>query len=177
MTERNVKLLHHGEFLILERVAHWEFVRRPRSSGAGFIIAVTDARELVLVEQYRYPVDCACIELPAGIIGDAAEFEDESVEASAMRELLEETGYQGQQARCLFSSPTAAGLTSEYSHFVRITGLERIHEGGGVDDENIIVHHVALDGIDDWLEAQLQRGVTVDTRIYAALYWLQREQR
>lgn len=173
--EPDARLLHAGEFLLLFRRAHWEFVRRPRSSGACFVIAVTPGRELVLVEQYRVPMQKPTIELPAGIIGDSEAFADEAAEDSALRELEEETGYRGRRAELLFSAPTAAGLTSEYSHFVRVRDLERIHAGGGVDGENITVHVIALDAIDAWLEARRAEGRLVDTRIYAALYLLSRE--
>ena len=86
------RLLHDGEFLRLVRHGHWEYVQRRAANGAAAIIAVTDARELILVEQYRIPVAANTIELPAGVIGDDPAFASESVEASARRELLEETG-------------------------------------------------------------------------------------
>lgn len=174
---RNETILHHGQFLQLLRVAHWEFVRRPRSSGAGFIVALTDDEQLVLVEQYRYPVDARCIELPAGIIGDSAELASESAEDSARRELEEETGFRSTQAQLLICAPTAPGMTAELSYFVRVSGLTRVHAGGGVDDEDITTHCVPLSAIDQWLQQQAQRGLLIDARIYAALYLLQREPR
>lgn len=172
---RHVRTLHEGQFLRLLRVDHWEYVQRPRSGGAGFIIAVTRACELVLVEQYRYAIDRCAIELPAGIIGDEDAFAGETVEASALRELEEETGFHGSEAKVLFSGPTAAGMTSETSHFVRVRGLSRVHGGGGVDGENITTHLAALDGIDAWLGARQAEDRVVDPRVYVALYWLIRE--
>lgn len=172
---RTESVLHQGQFLHLLRVAHWEYVRRPRSSGAGFIVALTDDQQLVLVEQYRYPVDARCIELPAGIIGDSPALAAESAEDSALRELEEETGFRGTQARLLVCAPTAPGMTAELSYFVRVHGLTRLHGGGGVDDEDITTHCVPLSAIDGWLEQQARRGRMIDARIYAALYLLQRE--
>lgn len=171
---RNITVLHDGQFLQLLRVEHWEYVRRPRSSGAGFIIALTGADELVLVEQYRYPLDRRCIELPAGIIGDSAELQGESPLDSAMRELEEETGFAGSRAELLLQSPTAPGMTAELSYFVRVHGLQRRHAGGGVDGEDIVTHCVPLPGIDAWLDTQRNAGLAVDARIYAALYLLGR---
>ncbi len=171
-SEADARLLHRGEFLLLFRREHWEYVRRPKSSGAGFVIAVTDDDELVLVEQYRLPVRAATIELPAGIIGDSEQFADEKAEASALRELEEETGFRGASAELLFTSPTAAGITSEMSYFVRVRGLSRVHAGGGVDDENITVHIVPRKGIDAWLSARRAENKFIDMRIYAALHLL-----
>src|SRR3546814_3074292 len=96
--------LHRGKFLRLVRDRHWEYVTRVNSSGAGFIAALTDAGEVVLVEQYRLPLHARTIELPAGMIGDEDAFRDESIEASTMRELEEETGFRGTQAEILMRS-------------------------------------------------------------------------
>ncbi len=63
--------LHRGKYLELLRDGHWEFVRRVNARGAVFVLAVTEAKELVLVEQYRVPVGERTLELPAGIYGDA----------------------------------------------------------------------------------------------------------
>lgn len=173
MTEPTlIRTLHDGQFLRLLRNAHWEYVERVSARGAAAMLAITPQREIVLVEQYRIPVQARTIELPAGIIGDSAEFADESVEDSALRELLEETGYRGASARLVLRGPTAPGLTSEFSNIVFVEGLEKVHAGGGVDGEDITVHVVPLAQIDNWLDAQRARGLLVEPKIYAALYWL-----
>ena len=46
-----------GEFLELVRVGHWEYARRTNSPGAVVIVPVTDDGRLVLIEQFRIPVD------------------------------------------------------------------------------------------------------------------------
>src|SRR5476651_2295963 len=51
-------------------------------------IAFTPEREIVLVEQYRHPVQTVMLELPAGKVDG-----DETPEQAVKRELLEETGY------------------------------------------------------------------------------------
>lgn len=167
-----VRVLHEGEFLRLKRDRHWEYVERTRSNGAVHIVALTPERELLLVEQFRIPVGARCIELPAGIMGDSAAVAGESAENSALRELLEETGYQGSAARLLCRGPNAPGLTSEFSNLVQVTGLKKIHAGGGVDDEDITVHRVSLDTVPQWLAQQQQRGLYIEPRIYAGLYFL-----
>ncbi|MGQ0618946.1 MAG: NUDIX hydrolase [Panacagrimonas sp.] len=164
--------LHDGQFLKLLRDQHWEYVRRQRSTGAGFIIAMTEARELVLVEQFRIPLGRRVIELPAGIIADSVETQGESVESSALRELEEETGFRGSHARILCSGPVAAGMTDEIGFFTEVSGLDRMHAGGGVEGEDIAVHLVPLSGVERWLdEQQKTRDVLVDPRIFVALYF------
>jgi hypothetical protein len=73
----------------------WEYVKRARGIQAAVIIALTGAHEIVLVEQYRPPLGRACIELPAGLVGD--ETEGEEIFASAQRELHEETGFEARE--------------------------------------------------------------------------------
>lgn len=166
--------LHRGKFLSLVRDRHWEYVRRVNSSGAAFIAALTPDGELLLVEQQRLPLAARTIELPAGMIGDDAGFADETIEASALRELEEETGYRGARAEILLSGPVAAGMTSEMLHLVRIHDLQRVGDGGGVEGEDITVHRVPLNQIDGWLRARAAEGLLIEPRIYAALYFLSR---
>ena len=165
------RTLHDGQFLKLLRDGRWEYVRRQRASGAGFIVAITEARELILVEQYRVPLRKRVIELPAGIIGDGEATQDESAAHSALRELEEETGFSGTATRALCHGPVAAGMTDEIGYFTQVTGLHRVSPGGGVEGEDITVHVIAIDGIEAWLDAQAARGLLVDPRIFVALYF------
>ncbi|WP_020651278.1 NUDIX hydrolase [Solimonas variicoloris] len=170
-----IEELHRGKFLRLLRDRHWEYVSRVNSAGAGFIAALTSEHELLLVEQYRLPLQARTIELPAGMIGDEADFKDESIEASTLRELEEETGYRGARAEILLSGPVAAGLTSEMLHLVRIRDLVRVGPGGGVAGEDITVHRVPLAKVDGWLRDKAAEGLLIEPRIYAALYFIQRD--
>ncbi|MDP3858608.1 MAG: NUDIX hydrolase [Stagnimonas sp.] len=166
-----IRTLHKGEFLELKRDRHWEYVSRVQARGAVVIIALTDQRELVLVEQTRIPQQGKTIELPAGIVGDADSPDDESFESAALRELLEETGFRGSEAFLLTQGPTAAGLTSEQLTLIGVKGLVREHAGGGVGDEDISVHLVPLDGAHAWLESKRAEGLRVEPRVYAGLYF------
>lgn len=168
-----VRSLHKGEFLELKRDRHWEYVKRVNANGAVVIIAVTDAGELVLVEQTRIPLHGKTIELPAGITGDSAEHADEAFEGAALRELLEETGYSATSAEVILQGPTAPGLTSEQLTFVRMRGLQQQHAGGGVDGEDITVHRVPLAEVHGWLTAKRVEGYFIEPRIYAGLWFAQ----
>lgn len=173
--ETPIRTLHEGQFLILRRSGHWEYVERVNQRGAAFILAVTEAREIVLVEQYRVPLRARCIELPAGIIGDDAGFANEGVEAAALRELEEETGFRGTHAELLTSGPVACGLTSEMLYLYRARGLQRVHDGGGVEGENITVHVVPLQQAPQWLAEQGRAGKLIEPRVYAGLWFAGRD--
>ncbi len=167
--------LFRGDFLELRRSSHWEFVQRVRGAGgAAFLVATTLENEIVLVEQHRIPVGKPVLELPAGIVGD--DNAQETALEAAHRELLEETGFAASHAELLFDAPTTAGITSEWAWFIRMRGLSRVHNGGGVDDEDIRTHLLPLHTAGHELQAMKSAGMAIDVRIFAALYWLSQEQ-
>ena len=166
-----IETLFQTRWLGLFRIGHWDFVRRPNSDAAVGILAITPERELILVEQFRIPMQRQVIEVPAGLVGDEPEFAGESLAATAGRELLEETGYRAGSMVPLIASPTSAGMTSEFTHLFHATDLVREHQGGGVGGENIIVHQVPLAGLRAWFAEQEAAGKLVDFKIHAAL-WL-----
>jgi ADP-ribose pyrophosphatase len=166
-----VETLFQSRWLGLYRIGHWDFVRRPHSDAAVGILAITPEREIILVEQFRIPMQRQVIEVPAGIVGDEPEFVGESLADTARRELLEETGYRAGSMVPLISSPTSAGMTSESIHLFHATDLVREHDGGGVGGENITVHHVPLSGLRQWFAEQEAAGKLVDFKIHSAL-WL-----
>lgn len=169
MTESGT--LYAGRYLSLRERGGWEFASRTNARAVAVLVAVTEAGELLLVEQYRLPVESNVIELPAGLVGDH-EDPHESILAAARRELLEETGYEAQELTPLLSCPSSAGMCDEIVTFVRASGLRRVSAGGGDSSEEIVVHHVPLHCADDWLAQRLQAGTPIDPKIYTALYWL-----
>ena len=148
----------------------WEYATRTNASGVAVLVPVTDAGELVLVEQYRIPVESRVIELPAGLAGDTDDH-DEDLKTAAMRELIEETGYRAGVLEELLTCPSTPGMSDEIVTVFYASDLERVGSGGGDGDENITVHHVPLDSATQWLEARMMEGIMVDPKIYAGLFW------
>lgn len=161
-----------GRYLSLLERDGWEFASRSNASSVVVLLAVTSAQEIILVEQYRKPVQSTVIELPAGLVGDHDD-PDESVLDAAARELEEETGYAASQLELLMACPSSAGMSDEVISFVLATGLRRVGPGGGDDSEDIQVHVVLLTEVDAWLNRQRSAGKPLDPKIYAALYCLQ----
>jgi ADP-ribose diphosphatase len=155
-----------GKYLAVKKRGTWEYVARTRSISAAVILAI-DEGEVILVEQYRVPLGRACIELPAGLIGD--EQEGEAVQAAAIRELEEETGYRAARMTELGSYYSSPGMISEGFCLLRAEGLERTGEGGGTADENIVVHRVPLGRIADFIAAKRAEGCAIDVRMLLLL--------
>lgn len=165
------RTLAEGRHLRLIRQGHWEYADRTRASGAVVIVAVTDDQRIILAEQYRIPVGRRVVELPAGLVGDVEGAETEKLETAAMRELLEETGYQAGAMELLTAGPPTAGLASEIVAFFRASRLKKVSSGGGIEHEQIEVHEVPLHEAPAWLEERGRRGVYVDPKLYAGLYF------
>ena len=156
-----------GKYLEVHRDGTWEYAARARGIGAAVILAVTEAREIVLVEQWRVPLGCMTIELPAGLVGD--ETTGETARVSAARELAEETGFAAAMLDDLGAYATSPGMTSETFRMFHASGLTRVGAGGGTPGEAITVHVVALDGLAAWLDLRRGDGCAIDSRLLLAL--------
>lgn len=170
----NRTTLAETKFLKLIQQQHWTFAQRPNVTGAIAVLALTDAREVVLIEQFRIPTNSNVIELPAGLVGDTVGFEQESLVEAARRELMEETGYDAETIETLVQGASSAGLTDERVHLLFATGLKKVGPGGGDASEQIQVNLVSVDCIDDWLDDQIAQNKDIDFKVLAALYFLRR---
>jgi len=167
---KNEKNHYHGRFLGMSERDHWEYAYRTNASGVVVIVPVTEAGELVLVEQYRVPVESRVMELPAGLVGDDAD-PGESLQQGAQRELIEETGFRAASFQELLTCPSTPGMSDEMVTIYFASGLQRVGSGGGDGSEDIIVHIVPLSEVEEWLEARLAEGILLDPKIYAGLFW------
>lgn len=168
-----IETLFETKWITVCRNGSWDYVRRPQGHSSVSVLALTPANEIVLVEQFRVPVQRWVIEMPAGIAGDEPEFVGESLAETASRELLEETGYRAGKVEFLIRSPSTPGLAEEFMNIFLATDLVRETDGGGTEHEEIIIHHVPVAEIRDWVAARQAEGIEIDTRLHAAL-WLAR---
>jgi ADP-ribose diphosphatase len=167
----------------------WEYVSRKRATGGVIILAVTDSDEILLVEQYRVPLQKNVIELPAGLVGDEAILEGEDFQIAAKRELLEETGYVCKKLTRLCQGPVLPGLTDEINvlflaeGLVKSDGMELSEtEIGGViaqtklgdltAGEAVTLYRIPLQNVGHWLKGQTLQGKLIDLKIYIGLFFL-----
>jgi len=162
--------LFESERLILFSADGWEYAERRKGKTAAAVIAITDANEIVLTEQYRPPVNARVIDLPAGLIGD----EDESSDAlaTARKELEEETGFTCRDVELVAECATSPGITSERVTFVRARGLTRSGAGGGVGNEKITSHTVSMTNVVEWLREREKDGALIDGKVWSAMYFV-----
>lgn len=155
-----------GRFVTAQRRGKWEFAGRANGIRAVVILAEVNG-DVLLVEQYRVPLGRPCLELPAGLIGD--EQAGEAVEAAAIRELEEETGYRPGQIERLGDFYASPGMLSESFSLVRAHDLVRIGDGGGVAGEGITVHRVPRSGVAAFIAAKRSEGLGMDVKLLALL--------
>ena len=96
----------------------------PLDQAAAFdlIDAQESATMVVLIEQYRHPLGRRLWELPAGLM----DIEGEHGQATAARELIEETGYAAEHWSVLLDVATSPGFTEETVRIFLATGLTEV---------------------------------------------------
>jgi ADP-ribose pyrophosphatase len=141
--------------------AEREWIEHP---GAVAVIALTDAGELVMERQHRYPLGRDMIELPAGKIDPG-----EEPLATARRELKEETGYGAAHWRRVATIHIAIGYSDERIEIYLAEGLK--HEGAKLDDEEFLeVFNLPLATALTWV----REGKITDSKTVAGLFWAEK---
>jgi ADP-ribose pyrophosphatase len=107
-----------------------EIIKHP---GAVAILAVTDDKKVVMVEQYRKALERTIVEIPAGKLEKG-----EEPELCARRELEEETGYECESLELLTSFYTSPGFADELVHVYAATGLTKKENAASLDEDEFV---------------------------------------
>jgi ADP-ribose pyrophosphatase len=167
-----LKTLCEGKHIKLVQRGTYEFASRKKTSGIVAIVAVTDQKKLLLIEQFRPPVNRRVIEIPAGLAGDVEGHELEELTEAAKRELLEETGYEARQLKAVAEGPPSAGICDEVITIFVARGLKKTGDAAGDGSEDITVHEVAVSRVPAFLKRKQKEGCLVDLKVYAGLNFL-----
>ncbi|MDT9013048.1 MAG: hypothetical protein RL671_292 [Pseudomonadota bacterium] len=156
-----------GKYIVAKTRGRWEYVSRARGIRAAVIIAIDAEDNVILVEQYRVPLGRACIELPAGLIGDETEGEDPT--EAAARELEEETGYRAGRIEVLGDFHSSPGMVSESFTLLRAHDLTQVGPGGGTESEQITVHRVPRTRLSAFIAERRAMGDAMDVKLLLLL--------
>jgi ADP-ribose pyrophosphatase len=151
-----------GKFVRAMRRGKWEYASRVGDINAVVILAEYEGK-VILVDQPRAAPDCRCVELPAGLVGD--EDPNATIEATAIKELEEETGFTADRVERLGDFYGSPGILAEGFTLVRAHGVRKIGDGGGDDDEDINVHLVARADIPNFIEQKRAEGFGIDVKL------------
>lgn len=98
------------------------------------IIACTNDSDILLIRQYRYGSDQVELEIPGGAVND-----DEPPLQAGLRELLEETGYQGENGQIIGRVCPNPAIQGNFCYTVLVENVKKIHEPEFDDMEDISV--------------------------------------
>ena len=116
-------------------------IERP---DAAIIFPLTREGEVVLVRQYRPPLERMELGLPAGLVE-----EGEKPESAARRELIEETGYSGGEWEPLGSLASSPSLKDNWAYLFLARGVEETSAPDPDEHELVEVIKVPVEELPD----------------------------
>ncbi len=134
--------------------AYREWVKHP---GAAAVIPYTDQGEVILVRQYRYPIDEVTLEIPAGKLDVAGE---DPLEC-AKRELSEETGYTAQEYKFLTKLATSVGFSDEVIYIYAARGLAAGQQHTDEDEFINVVKVPLQEAVEMVLDGRINDGKSI----------------
>jgi 8-oxo-dGTP pyrophosphatase MutT (NUDIX family) len=126
------------------------------------VIAVTPARELIMVEQYRHGSNTVELEIPGGMIDPG----ESSPLAAGLRELREETGYEGRAGRIIGEILPNPAIMSNTCYTVLVEDCELKHATGFDECEELVTRLVPVADIPDLIRSQQIRHSLVVVALY-----------
>jgi ADP-ribose pyrophosphatase len=142
-----------------------------RHPGICVMVPFVDDDRIVLMRQYRYSIDDALWELPAGTLNGQEEnarmVPTETPEECAARELLEETGYEAGRLEKVCECYAMPGSSDELIHvfFARDLTLREQQ----LDIGEVIYELRAFSGAE--IEAQISKGEIRDAKTLIGLFF------
>jgi ADP-ribose pyrophosphatase len=134
-----------------------------RHPGAVTVVPVHDDGTVTLVRQYRSAVDAMVLEIPAGTRDRAGE----SAEATARRELAEETGLEAAHWEMLIGTWNTPGVSDQHTTVFLATGLKQCESRpDGVEEKYMRVERIRLADVD----ALVAEGALKDETTVLGLY-------
>ncbi|WP_323669084.1 NUDIX hydrolase [Aliarcobacter butzleri] len=149
----------------------WEAVRSHDS--VSILLYHTQKNAILLVKQFRVPVylndksQTFTYELCAGLVD-----KEKSLEEIAIEEIDEECGYEVnkkdiQKVTSFFTNVGISGA-KQHLYFAKIDESMKIHDGGGVNDEQIELHFLPINSIDEFI---FDESKAKTPGLIFSLYW------
>jgi len=169
---KNKKIMWEGKFLRSVLITYadssgqlreWEAFERVHCKGIVAIVPVTDD-EVLLVKQYRPPVQRYVIEFPAGLND-----REDTLEGAAQRELLEETGYAAKEMLFLAEGPLSSGASDEIITAFLAKGLEFKGIAERDETEDIEVLNVPIKEFYQRVHELSEKGDYVDLKAFGLM--------
>jgi ADP-ribose pyrophosphatase len=142
---------YNGETLVRDLIDH---------PGAVAVVALNEADEVMLIQQYRHPIRHRDWEIPAGLL----DVDGEPPLLAAQRELAEEVDLVAADWAVLTDMATSPGGSNEMIRIFLARGLSgapSVHDRGA-EEADIVTRWVSLDeAAEAVLRRQVQNGPTM----------------
>jgi ADP-ribose pyrophosphatase len=129
--------------------------------GGAVVVAANGNGKIIFVKQYRYPLDKALIELPAGKLE-----KNEDPIHCAIRELEEETGYSSGKIEKLGSIFTTPGFCTEELHIYLAKDLKPGNHNREEGEFGMQIFELSLDEI----EGKIKTAEIKDSKTICGIY-------
>jgi len=128
----------------------------------AIVPVLDDGASVLLVRQYRGPIDRYLLEIPAGL----CDVDGEDPEATARRELVEEVGREADSLELIASYYPAAGFSDQFVRLYLATGLREVPaDRQGVEEQDMTVEAFDLADLDEAIAS----GVLADSKTLIGL--------
>lgn len=133
--------------------------------GVG-IIPITKENKLLLVKQFRKPLEKVVLEIPAGKIDPG---EGQHPEKTALRELEEETGYHTEALTYINEMYLSPGFSNEKLYIYAATELVKVENPLPQDEDEVLeLYELTLEEAKEAIKS----GLICDAKtIFAVNYW------
>jgi len=131
--------------------------------GGAVVVPVKDDGKIILVKQFRYPLQKKLIEFPAGKLEKG---EDPFV--CATRELEEETGYKAKEIKKLGELYTAPGYCTEVLYIYSATGLIPGNHKREEGEHGMEILELSIDEV----EMMISSGLINDAKTIVGIHYL-----
>lgn len=133
--------------------------------GVG-IVAFDEKDRLLLVKQFRKPLEKVILEIPAGKIDPQ---DKQQPEITAARELEEETGYRAEKMIHLTSMYLSPGFANELLHIYHGMNLTRVEHPLAQDEDEVLELYALT--LEEAKQAIADQVICDAKTIYAIQYW------
>lgn len=145
-----------------------------RGDSAAALIFNPETQKIILVNQFKYPTyDTGSgwiTETIAGMVD-----KNETPEAAIRREVLEETGYNVEKLKHIFTFYVSPGGSSEriMLFYGEVSAVSKVEQGGGfeVEQEDIITVELTIEEA----QKQIESGEIADAKTIIGIMWLQNQ--
>ena len=132
------------------------------------VVAVTKDHHIVLIEQFRHGIGEITLEIPGGMIDG-----DESPEAAARRELLEETGFSSEEFVFLGKSRPNPAINNNWIHHFAAFNAEKTEEVEFDDHESVVTKLCPMMMIPNLMQTgEISHSLVIAALQYFSFYML-----